>query len=179
MKKLVLIIFTLILASCSSNVDLAIDNPSKNPVLIKVDSLEVEIPGKDVVWVEMGKGKHTLTIGDSIVKFNFQKSLYMINPLMTEYLQYNEYYGMGDPYIAPSKDSVNYLGVMNFPANEYKVVKDLINPVTWDYGPREVLPEMIEVDATESYSRISKLLDPYEFFEMAGYPVENDSEVVE
>lgn len=179
MKKIIIFTMALIVASCSSNVDLAIDNPTSEPVLIKVDSLEVEVPSKDVVWVEMGKGKHTLTVGDSIVDYNFDKSLYMINPVMTEYLQYNEYYGMGTPNIPPSVDSVNYLGMITLPANEYKIVSGLINPVTWDYGPREVLPEIIEVDATESYSTISKLLDPYEFFEMAGYPVEEGTEVEE
>ncbi|NRB60515.1 MAG: hypothetical protein HRU50_11335 [Winogradskyella sp.] len=161
-----------VLTSCDRTVDLAIDNPTKFELEITVDTLRVMVPPKDVVWVEMGPGEHQLTLeNDSIIKFNFQESVYMINASQSEYLVSTEYYGT-HPYENPmypgmknplSKE-VTFLG---FPLEgEYEVITDVINKVTWDYGPRESLPEMIEMDSSDSYDTLKKVYDPREFMDM-------------
>lgn len=171
----------LVLASCSSNVDLAIDNPTSEPVVVKIDSLVVEVPPREVVWVEMGKGEHQVTLeNDSIVKFNFQQSVYMVNPTLREYLITKEYYGseayasIAQSASAINKKKVTFLGV-EF-EGDYDVVKNLINPVTWDYGPREALPEMIQMDADENYALISKMYDEVEFIEAMSQNRSSESE---
>ncbi|MDR6967097.1 hypothetical protein J2X31_001104 [Flavobacterium arsenatis] len=170
MKKIVLLIaLGLSLFSCSNNVDLAIDNPTDLPVIVKVDTLTVEIPPREVVWVEMGKGEHQITLeNDSVVKFNFQNSLYMINPTLSEYLKYEEFYGnaMSQSMYGSSipLKTVSFLGT-EFEGN-FEVVRDLINPVTWDCGPRESLPEIVEVEEGDSYATLTKLCDVKEFIEM-------------
>lgn len=161
-KLLVLTLAIAMLTSCSNSVDLAIDNPTSSSVLIKVDTLTVEVPAKQVVWVEMGKGNHQITLeNDSIVKYDFQESAYMINPTFSEYLKREEYYG--DPafqnnYVGSIKNQkVTFLGVEL--EGNFEVVKNLINPVRWEYGPREELPEMIEVEEGDNYTLITKLYD--------------------
>lgn len=170
MKKIVVLtILAFSLFSCSSNVDLAIDNPTDTPVIIKIDTLTVEIPARQVVWVEMGKGEHQITLeNDSVVKFNFQNSLYMINPTLSEYLKYEEFYGdaMSQMMYKSSipLQNVNFLGT-EFEGN-FEVVKGLITPVTWDCGPREALPEMVEVEEGDNYTTLTKLCDVREFIQM-------------
>lgn len=170
MKKIVLLTaIAFSLFSCSSNVDLAIDNPTDTPVIVKIDTLTVEIPARQVVWVEMGKGEHQITLeNDSVVKFDFQNSLYMINPTLSEYLKYEEFYGdaMSQAMYSSSipLQNVKFLGT-EFEGN-FEVVKALINPVTWDCGPRESLPEMVEVEEGDNYTTLMKLCDTREFIQM-------------
>lgn len=171
MKKLFVlsILSALLLSSCSNTVDLAIDNPTKFSVEVKIDTLSVMVPPKEVVWVEMGPGEHQVTLeNDSIIKFNFTDRLYMINPSLSEYLMYEEYYGpemfQNSHASTLSSQKVTFLGI-EFEGN-YRVINDVINKVTWDYGPRETLPEMVEVDADESYTTLIKLYDPREFVDM-------------
>ncbi len=171
MKKLLIlsILSLTVFSSCSSKVDLAIDNPTDVSVEVVVDTLRVLVPPKDVVWVEMGPGEHQLTLeNDSIIKYNFTESVYMINPSLSEYLVADEYYGppaFQDSYASslPSKE-VTFLG-MTIEGN-YNVLTDVINKVTWDYGPRETLPEMVEVDADESYTTLVKVYDSVEFMNL-------------
>ncbi len=171
MKKLFIlsILFLTVFSSCSSKVDLAIDNPTDVSVEIVVDTLRVLVPPKDVVWVEMGPGEHQLTLeNDSIIKYNFTESVYMINPSLSEYLVADEYYGppaFQNSYAStlPNK-VVTFLG-MEIEGN-YDVLTNVINKVTWDYGPRETLPEMVEVDADESYTTLVKVYDPAEFMSL-------------
>lgn len=178
LKYSTLFVLFLLVVSCSNSVDLAIDNPTDLPINIKVDSLEVEIPAKEVVWVEMGKGEHQVTFGnDSIVKYNFDQSVYMVNPTLSEYLLTEEYYGSNAYYqtyeltAKMSEKSVTYMGI-EFEGN-YEVVKSLLNPVTWDYGPRENLPEVVQVEDGENYTVLKKLLDPQEFIQMIQESQEN------
>lgn len=170
MKKIVVLTaIAFSLFSCSNNVDLAIDNPTDTPVIVKVDTLTVEIPARQVVWVEMGKGEHQITLeNDSIVKFDFQNSLYMLNPTLSEYLKYEEFYGdaMAQSMYSSSipLQNVKFLGT-EFEGN-FEVVKNLINPVTWDCGPREALPEMVEVEEGDNFTTLTKLCDVREFIQM-------------
>ncbi|WP_299113798.1 hypothetical protein [uncultured Winogradskyella sp.] len=171
MKKLFIfsILSTVLFSSCTSTVDLAIDNPTDSSVEIVVDTLRVLIPPKEVVWVEMGPGEHQLTLqNDSIIKHNFTESVYMINPSLSEYLVTDEYYGppaFQNSYLSslPNKE-ITFLGIPM--EGNFDVVRDVINKVTWDYGPRETLPEMVEVDADESYTTLVKVYDSYEFMDM-------------
>lgn len=172
MKKLLIlsILSTIFLTSCGSNgVDLAIDNPTDFSIEVVVDTLRVVVPSKEVVWVEMGKGEHQITLeNDSIIKHNFTEPVYMINPTLSEYLLSDEYYGpemYQDSYPAaiPNKEVV-FLGIPM--EGNYDVVSDVINKVTWDYGPREALPEMVEVDADEAYTSLVKAYDAKEFIEL-------------
>ncbi len=166
MKNLFALLLSVVLiSSCGpSLVDLAIDNPTSTAVVLMVDSLEVEVPPKEVVWVEMGKGDHTIKLPtDSLVTFNFTEKMYMVNPTQSQYLKYEEIYGdnpmlaLGGPI---SKKKVTYLG-MELEGN-YDVVDQVVNKISWDYGPRENLPEMIEIEAGDRPALI-KLMDPYEF----------------
>ncbi len=160
---------TVLFASCSSNVDLAIDNPTSNSIIIKVDSLTVEIPANEVVWVEMGKGEHTITLeNDSVIKFNFQEKRYFINPTLSEYLMMEEVYGseslaMLHNYRLPNK-AITYLGIEI--DGHYDVIRDVINPISWEYGPREALPGMIEIESGSSTSSLIKLYDIGEVIEL-------------
>ena len=171
MKKLFIlsILSAVVFSSCSNTVDLAIDNPTKFSVEIVVDTLRVIVPPKEVVWVEMGPGEHQLTLeNDSVIKYNFTEPVYMINPSLSEYLVSDEYYGpeMFSENFSSTipKKEVTFLG---FPMEgNYDVITDVINKVTWDYGPRESLPEMVEVDADESYTSLVKVYDPREFMDM-------------
>lgn len=170
MKKLSLIIcLALGLMSCSNQVDLAIDNPTDMPVIIKVDTLTVEIPANEVVWVEMGKGEHTITLeNDSVIKFDFQEELYMINPTLSQYLKFEQFYGdqMAQMSYVSSIPSgkVNFLGI-DLEGN-YEVVSGLINTVTWDCGAREALPDMVEIEEGDSYTVLTKICDVKEFIKM-------------
>ncbi|MBU2994884.1 hypothetical protein KO500_00465 [Cellulophaga baltica] len=160
---------SLLSVSCGSgSVDLAIDNPTTEPVIIRVDSLEVEIPAEQVVWVEMGKGNHSLTLkNDSIVNFNFVSDVYMVNPTLTEYLMAGEYYGNNNSYAMyqmANTNTVEFLGIEL--EGDYAIVKDLINPITWDYGPRETLPETIQMESGASYEVLQKLFSPIEFIKL-------------
>ncbi|WGH75518.1 hypothetical protein P8625_15880 [Tenacibaculum tangerinum] len=167
MKKL-LIIFGIAfgIVSCTSKVDLAIDNPSKNPILVSIDTLTVEIPPKEVVWVEMGKGPRKITLpNDSIVNYDFQRSVYMLNPTLSQYLKYGEVYGSNPmaKFNYRLNDTVNFYG-FEF-VGDYKVIKDLVNTVNWDYGPRESLPSMVQVEEGSSFTTVYKLMDINEFIE--------------
>lgn len=172
MKKLFIlsVLSTLLLTSCVGNtVDLAIDNPTEFSLEVVVDTLRVVVPAKEVVWVEMGKGEHQITLeNDSIIKHNFTESVYMINPSLSEYLVYDQYYGpemFADNFASTiPKKEVTFLG-MPLEGN-YDVMSNVINKVTWDYGPRESLPEMVETDADESYTSLVKVYDSREFIEM-------------
>lgn len=165
MRKIILFFCAaIILVSCSNNVDLAIDNPTDRIVSLYVDSLYVEVPAKEVVWVEMGKGQHSLTLeNDSLINYNFTESVYMVNPANASYFMYEELYGNPSLIAGISpipNQKINYLG-MELEGN-YAVVDEVINKVTWDYGPRESAPEMIEIEEGDRPS-IIKLMDPYEF----------------
>ena len=167
MKKIILFFCAaIILVSCSSNCDLAIDNPTDRIVSLYVDSLYVEVPAKEVVWVEMGRGQHTITLEDgSANSFNFTEPVYMVNPVKASYFMYEELYG--DPMFIPGispipNQKINYLG-MELEGN-YAVVDQLVNKVSWDYGPREPAPQMIEIEQGDRPS-IVKLMDPYEFID--------------
>ncbi len=166
MKRITMIFLALIfLASCNKySVDIAIDNPTENTVLLKIDDLLVEIPPKEVVWVEMAPGERTFTLAnDSIIKYNFAKGIYMVNPTFAEYLMFEEIYGFGGITSMPNK-VISFYGLeMEGP---YDVIRDFVSPVRWDYGPREVLPEMIEIEG--SYALVKKILDINEFIELMG-----------
>jgi plastocyanin len=169
MKKILLSLAALSLFSCSNNVDLAIDNPSNNPIVVKIDTLTVEVGPRDVAWVEMGQGEHQITLeNDSIVKFNFTEEMYMLNPTLTEYLMTEEFYGdeMSQMTYQSSlpKKTITFLGT-EIDGN-YDVIKGLINPVKWDVGPREELPEMVEMDADEAYTTLLKIYDSVEFINL-------------
>ncbi len=166
MNKIIVFAFALFfLYSCGSKVEMAIDNPTDFPILVKIDSLEVEVPAQDAISVEMGKGEHTVLLeNDSIINFNFTNSYYMLNPTLSEYLEYNVYYGDGYVPESLNKNKVVYYG-LELEGN-YKVHKDLILPISWDYGPREIMPESVELDEYESYTSLSKILDRNEFLKM-------------
>ncbi len=181
MKNFILFVsLSAIMASCSSNnVDLAIDNPTENAVIVKVDTLTVEVPAKEVVWVEMGKGEHSITTEDEkVTKFNFQESVYMVNPTLSQYLKVEEFYG--DPIarasFTPSIPSgiVTYYGLKL--EGNYDVVNGLITPVTWDYGPREELPQSVEIDEDDKFASLVKLMDPSEFMGAMSKALEQNSE---
>ncbi len=170
MKNLFLIAtLAALLTSCSSNVDLAIDNPGDFPLIVTIDTLTVEVPPREVVWVEMGQGSHTVTLeNDSTVTYNFTERMYMLNPTMSEYLKSEEFYGsdMSESqaaHVIPHQ-TVTFLG-MPLEGN-FDVIRELINPITWDCGPREELPEMVEMDADESYVVLTKIYDQTEFINL-------------
>ncbi len=171
MKKLLLFSGIIaLLTSCGSDmVDLAIDNPTDFPVYLKVDTLEVEVPPKEVVWVEMGKGEHTITLSnDSIIKYNYIPGVYMINPTLSQYLLTETVYGSSiyaDMTSLPNK-IVDFYGIEL--EGPYEVYSDVIVAATWDYGPREPLPDMIEMDEGESYAIMKKLVDINDLVEMMG-----------
>ncbi len=162
MKKILLLpILIGFLASCSNSVDLAIDNPTSVPVTLYVDTLYVQVPPEDVVWVEMGRGNHTIKLANGEeTKFDFTEEVYMINPTKREYLSVKEYYGAKPPVIPEKK--VTFMGVEM--EGDYSVYKDVILPVTWDYGPREELPETVEADEDETYVFLEKLYSEGEFY---------------
>jgi hypothetical protein len=92
----------------------------------------------------------------------------MINASLSEYLVTSEYYGPPSFQTAyesaqPSKE-VTFLGIPM--EGNFSVITDVINKVTWDYGPRESLPEMVEVDSDEMYTSLVKLYDAYEFMDL-------------
>jgi hypothetical protein len=155
--KNVLILFLagLLLFSCNNySVNLAIDNPTDDYVILQIDELTVEIPPREVVWVEMGPGERKFVLeNDSIIPFNFKKGVYMINPTFSQYLLAEEIYGYGQPSM-PSRE-INFYG-LEF-EGPYEVIKDFVEPIRWEYGPREVLPEMMEIDG--SYALVKKLMD--------------------
>jgi len=174
MKKLFIfsILSLVFFSSCSNTVDLAIDNPTKFDVEITVDTLRVIVPSKDVVWVEMGLGEHQLTLeNDSIIKYNFTEPVYMINASLSEYLvtSFQNTYDAAQP-----NNEVTFLGIPM--EGNYSVLKDVINKVTWDYGPREDLPEMVEVDSDEMYTSLIKVYDPREFMDLMQSAYDNYSE---
>lgn len=183
MKNLIFItLLTLTLVSCSSNVDLAIDNPSTEAIVVKIDTLLVQVPAKQVVWVEMGKGKHQVTLeNDSIVTFDFQQEAYMLNPTLSEYIMMEEYYGspafQNAAVSTIPKKKVTFLGIEL--EGNYEVVKNLINPVTWEYGPREALPEMIEVEEGDNYTLLRKLYDTLEIINIIGQSESSSEEISE
>lgn len=150
-------------------VDLAIDNPLDHPVFVSIDELNVEVPANDVVWVEMGRGEHTVSLEDGTKEpFDFSKKAYFLNPTKSEYLVEEHFYGDLSArlsYMNSNPDKkVEYMG-MEF-EGRYDVVKDLITPVTWDVGARESMPESVQADADDNYVVLKKLLDQNEFIEM-------------
>ncbi len=161
-KTIIFVVALFFLYSCSSKVEMAIDNPSDFPILVKIDSLEVEVPAQEAIWVEMGKGNHQVTLeNDSVINFNFTNRYYMLNPTLSQYLEYKVYYGSFSPPAINSK-TVEYYGLEL--EGDYNVHKDLIMPISWDYGPREQLPEAIEMDEGELYASLTKIMDKGEFF---------------
>lgn len=160
-----------LLFSCGSDqVDLAIDNPTEEAIIVTIDSLVVEVPARQVVWVEMGKGKHQIKLADNTVStFDFTQSMYMLNPTLTEYLMFEQMYGEaslgGFMTGTLPHTTVTYLG--SELEGNYKVISDLVNLITWDYGPREDLPEVVQMDEDESYTSLIKLMDPIELINQA------------
>ena len=152
--------------SCGpSMVDLAIDNPHHEPILVTIDDLVVEVPARQVAWVEMGKGVHKIKLqNDSVFEFKFWHKSYFLNPTRTSYLKSEATYG--NPMFASSKlpnKKVTYLGVEI--EGNFDVLSDLITPISWDCGPREALPESIELDEDEPYATLVKISDPLEILE--------------
>lgn len=165
-KSFIILTAILSITACSSKVDLAIDNPSKDPIIVSVDTLTIEIPPKEVVWIEMGKGPRKITLpNDSIVNFDFQQSVYMLNPTFSQYLKYGEVYGVNPlaEFNLQKKDTAEFYGFQF--VGDYKVIKNLVNVVDWDYGPRESLPSMVEVEEGDSFTTVYKLMDVNEFAE--------------
>ncbi len=147
-------------------VDLVIDNPSSQPITVSVDELTVEVPANEVVWVEMGKGERTIRLENASERvFDFQDKAYFLNPTETSYLINEHVYGdlMAQlSYMQAFPDQkVEYLGMEL--EGRYSVVKGLINPITWDVGAREGMPETIQADEDEDYVVLKKLMDPNEF----------------
>ena len=171
MKNLLLASVALLLfTACGNNVDVAVDNPTSTPIMVTIDTLTFEVPAEEVVWVEMGKGSHTVKLeGQDDVAFDFSQSAYMLNPTMSEYLVVKEFYGDQASYanyeLASSinKKTVNFMGMEL--EGDYSVVNQLVNPVTWEIGPRESLPEVVEVEAGQSYTTVSKLMSGQEFWQ--------------
>lgn len=167
MRVVMFVLLVVGLYSCTSNVDLAIDNPTDQPITVSVDSLTVQVPGNEVVWVEMGKGEHSVTLEDGTVeKFDYTKKAYLLNPTRAEYLIEPVFFGDETSLISymasnNAKDSITYMGIPF--DGTYSKFSDLITPVTWDVGARENMPETIEADAGESYVVLKKLYDPKEF----------------
>ncbi|WP_179019244.1 hypothetical protein [Winogradskyella forsetii] len=171
MKNLVLLsILTIVfLISCSDEVHLAIDNPSEFSIEVFIDTLKYTVPPKDVVRLEIPKGEHQLTLeNDNIIKHNFIHKAYMINPSFSEYLLSDEYYGpkmYKNSYTSKlTNKEVTFIG-MTMEGN-YKVISDVINEVTWDYGPRESIPKRIKIDEDKSYTSLIKAYDSDEFKEL-------------
>ncbi|WP_306641189.1 hypothetical protein [Sanyastnella coralliicola] len=169
MNRIILFLFVAVgLASCGPDlVAVAVDNPTNDYIEVSIDSLNVEIPPRDVAWVEMGHGVHVITVpGEEPVEFDFVQDMYMMNPSHSEYIMYEEIYGTMGAFATSSipEQTVNFLG-MEFDG-PYKVIGELVNPIEWDYGPRETTPEVIEVDASESYASLLKLADEEEFLMM-------------
>lgn len=166
MNKIIVFVFAMfLLYSCGNNVEMAIDNPTEFPILVKIDSLEVEVPAKEAIWVEMGKGEHTVKLeNDSTFTHNFTEKYYMMNPTKAQYLEYKVYYGNG--YIPESlvKNKVVYYGLEL--EGDYIVHEDIVMPISWDYGPREILPEVVELDEYETYTHVTKILDKGEFIDL-------------
>ena len=169
MKRLIPlpILFVLFLTACSNyTVDVAIDNPTSEPIVVTIDSLAVEVPARQVVWVEMGEGERKITLPDNeTITENFQDAIYMLNPTKSSYLLTEQFYGpsyMEDTYrhLLPNKE-INFLG-MPMEGN-FDKVDAVVNRVTWDYGPRESTPNMIETE--ENYEVILKLYDVQELMD--------------
>ncbi|WP_179006649.1 hypothetical protein [Winogradskyella forsetii] len=171
MKNLVLLsILTIVfLTSCSDEVHLAIDNPTEFSIVVVIDTLKYTVPPKDVVRLEIPKGEHQITLeNDSIIKHNFIHKAYMINPSFSEYLLSYEYYGpkrFQDTYTSKlTNKEVRFIGITL--EGNYDIFSDVINKVTWDYGPREPLPKKVEIDEGKSYTSILKVYDSNEFMEL-------------
>jgi len=170
MKNLSLfVIISAFLFSCSSNVDLAIDNPSDEYLEVRVDDLVVEVAPKQIVWVEMGKGDHKVKVegGDSAV-YKFSRDYYMLNPTNSEYLKIEQFYGTSlfgndNPSQMPKK-TVNFLGLEL--EGSFDVVKGFVIPVTWDVMPREEFPETVQIEGP--YAFLTKIMDAGEFKDLVG-----------
>jgi len=176
-KNLIFVLVAGLFTACSSTVDLAIDNPTSQTVSCYVDSLYVEVPPSEVVWVEMGRGKHSITLdNDSVISMDFNNRVYMVNPSLSQYLMYEEIYGNAPIGSAIPKQTVNYLG-MELDGN-YQVIQNVVNAVLWDYGPREPLPEMIEIEQGERPAVI-KLMDINDFLSAISSNAEGTEEPVE
>lgn len=176
-KLLVLILSAGLLSSCgSNNVDLAIDNPGQEPIIVTIDELVVEVPARQVAWVEMGKGNHQVKLeNDSVFQYNFTNNLYFLNPTRTEYLKSEAVYGdnVFNMSALPTKKIV-YLG-MEIEGN-YDVLSDLLTPITWHYGPREKLPEVVELEDGASSAAFVKLSDPVEIMEQISASYEGEEQ---
>lgn len=176
MKKLLVLLLSSagLLYSCGpSMVDLAIDNPSQHPIIVTIDELVVEVPGRQVAWVEMGKGAHQITLeNDTVFTYNFSSNLYFLNATRSEYLKTEAVYGnqLFQTNALPNKKIV-FLG-MEIEGN-YDVLTELITPITWHYGPREKLPEVVELDEDEPYAAFVKLSDQLEILEQISASSEN------
>ena len=149
-----------------NTIDLAIDNPLDRPITVSVDELHVEVPAKEVVWVEMGEGEHTVTLENgSTHPYTYDKGAYFFNPTESEYLVTESFFGDESANLSYSLtnpgNKVEYMG-MELEGN-YDVVKDIISKVTWGVGARESMPNSVEADADENYVVVKKLMDPNEF----------------
>ncbi len=164
------ILFPLLVLSCSNNVEIAIDNPTDTPIIVKIDTMTIEVPGEDVVRIELDKGPHTISFNDEdAVAFDFTQGAYMLNPTMSEYLVVKEFYGKESDYelfesvSGQSQSKIDFMGMEL--EGDYSVVKDLVNLVTWEVGPREPLPETVKVDSGQKYATVTKLMSSTEFLQ--------------
>lgn len=160
-------VFLLFMFFGPSSVDLAIDNPTERALTVSVDDLHVDVPPNEVIWVEMGKGEHVITLEDgSEHPYNFEKRAYMLNPTMSEYLVTESFFGTEasrvEYELKSPKKTVEFMGI-EFEGN-YDVVNELISEVTWDIGAREAVPMSVEADADATYVVIKKLMSTPEFY---------------
>lgn len=135
----------LTLACNSRTVRLCIDNPTEATISMYVDSLYVEVPPIEMVWVEMGKGRHAIRLADTSFAFEFKQDQYFVNPTHSAYLLSGEKLGSPGPDVPkyPSR-KVNYMG---YPLEgNYEVLGDVIMPVKWKYGPRQEIPAELYTD---------------------------------
>lgn len=171
MNKLIIagvVIFGLYMFLKPTVIDLAVDNPTDSPITVTIDQLSIEVPPREVVWVEMGKGEHTVTLEDgSTHPFDYTSGAYFLNPTQSEYLVTEEFFGGGADqmsYALSNPDrTVVYMGMEI--EGRYEVVKDLVSKVTWDVGAREQMPESVQADEDENYVVMKKLIGPSEFMD--------------
>jgi hypothetical protein len=172
MKKLAIAILGVLVlcTSCTDNIKLDFDNPTKEPQKITFDGKEFTLWALETVTKEVPRGEHTLQIGtDSVITYNFSEDEYLINPHRKSYVVENVQYsnaafaGLQDRLNEVAENAAEYFG-----QSKFEVFDDLIKVRDWDFKQREKVPEEVTIKG-DSYSlstSLRKLYAPDELEEL-------------
>ena len=175
MKKLYslsVLLLSLVLFGCSSDINFTIDNPTAEPVVVNIDDQTYSLAPNSEQAIELAAGPHTIespAIGKQrFMVYSIMEEGSLINPTLSDYVMVTERYFTEERLNSGHNLTTHYskkiiLDGVPFDG-ELDHFNDLFIDTKWRYGPREELPnEVYERDTTMDNTVRTKLFTRDDF----------------